>query len=31
MKRVIFNIGPCPYDGWDGEYFRIYFEKEDAK
>ena len=19
------DIGPCPYEGWDGEYYRIYF------
>lgn len=20
------DIGPCPYDGWDDEYYRIYFQ-----
>ena len=23
------DIGPCPYDGWRGDYFRIYFTKEE--
>lgn len=22
------DIGTCPYPGWSGEYFRIYFSKE---
>jgi hypothetical protein len=22
------NIGPCPYDGWDGVYYRIHFNNE---
>ena len=28
IERNIVNIdiGPCPYDGWSGEYFRIHFE-----
>lgn len=21
-----FDVGPCPYAGWDGEYYRIKFE-----
>lgn len=32
VRRIVkIDIGPCPYDGWDGEYFRIQFEKEDCK
>ena len=28
VRRVTkIDIGPCPYDGWNGNYFRIYFEK----
>ena len=28
VRRIVkIDIGPCPYDGWDGEYFRIHFEK----
>lgn len=28
VRRVTkIDIGTCPYDGWEGEYFRIYFEK----
>ena len=27
VRRIInIDIGPCPYDGWSGEYFRIHFE-----
>ena len=27
VRRIVkIDIGPCPYDGWDGEYFRIHFE-----
>lgn len=22
---VKIDVGPCPYKGWDGEYYRIYF------
>lgn len=25
-KIVNIDIGPCPYEGWDGQYFRIHFE-----
>jgi len=28
------DIGPCPYDGWDGEWFRVHFEdvsRENAR
>lgn len=29
VRRIVkIDIGPCPYDGWDGDYFRIYFKKE---
>lgn len=32
VRRITkIDIGPCPYDGWDGEYFRIHFEKEEGK
>ena len=28
VRRITkIDIGPCPYDGWNGNYFRIYFEK----
>ena len=28
MRRIVkIDIGTCPYDGWDGDYFRIHFEK----
>lgn len=31
VRRIVkIDIGPCPYDGWDGDYFRIHFEKEEA-
>lgn len=31
VRRITnIDIGPCPYDGWDGEYFRIFFEKETS-
>ncbi|MCQ2300612.1 MAG: hypothetical protein MJZ81_10870 [Bacteroidales bacterium] len=26
IERI--DVGPCPYPGWDGEYFRIYFSSE---
>lgn len=30
VRRITkIDIGPCPYKGWDGEYFRIHFKKED--
>ena len=26
-RRIVnIDIGPCPYDGWEGTYFRIHFE-----
>lgn len=25
------DIGPCPYDGWRGDYFRIHFTREEAQ
>lgn len=29
VRRITkIDIGPCPYDGWDGEYFRIHFEQK---
>lgn len=32
VRRITkIDIGPCPYEGWDGEYFRIHFEKEEGK
>ena len=32
VRRITkIDIGPCPYSGWNGEYFRIHFEKEDCK
>lgn len=31
VRRITkIDIGPCPYEGWDGEYFRIFFEKETS-
>lgn len=31
VRRITkIDIGTCPYEGWDGEYFRIHFEKEAA-
>lgn len=26
-RIVKIDIGYCPYKGWDGEYFRVHFEK----
>lgn len=23
------DIGPCPYDGWEGDYYRIHFTEEN--
>lgn len=32
VRRITkIDIGPCPYDGWDGEYFRIHFEEGKVK
>lgn len=32
VRRIVkIDIGPCPYDGWNGEYFRIHFGKEEGK
>lgn len=32
VRRIVkIDIGTCPYDGWDGEYFRIHFEKGESK
>lgn len=25
-KITKIDVGPCPYDGWNGEYIRIHFE-----
>lgn len=25
------DVGPCPYEGWDGEYFRIFFSKQEEQ
>lgn len=25
-KFIKIDVGPCPYEGWNGNYFRIYFE-----
>lgn len=25
------DIGPCPYDGWNGNYYRIYFTMPNAE
>lgn len=28
IRRIVrIDIGTCPYKGWNGEYFRIYFEE----
>ena len=24
------DIGPCPYQGWDGDFYRIHFEPTNA-
>ena len=29
-KITNIDIGPCPYEGWNGEYFRIHFKKENS-
>lgn len=30
VRRVMWiDVGACPYNGWDGEYYRINFERED--
>lgn len=27
VRRItMIDIGPCPYPGWNGDYFRIHFE-----
>lgn len=32
VRRVNYvDIGPCPYEGWGGNYYRIHFEKDDAE
>lgn len=32
VRRVMWiDVGPCPYNGWDGDYYRINFEREDYK
>lgn len=32
VRRITkIDIGKCPYEGWDGEYFRIHFEKGECK
>lgn len=29
VRRIVkIDICPCPYYGWDGDYFRIHFSKE---
>jgi len=32
IVRPVFyvDVGPCPYPGWPGEYYRIHFEKTEA-
>ena len=30
-KITKIDIGSCPYEGWDGEYFRIYFEPNSVR
>lgn len=30
-KITNIDIGPCPYPGWNGEYFRIHFENGENK
>lgn len=31
VRRITkIDIGPCPYDGFEGDYFRIQFEKGSA-
>lgn len=32
VRRITkIDIGPCPYNGWDCDYFRIHFERDVAK
>lgn len=33
IRRAITNIdiGPCPYDGWHGNYFRIHFKNKKER
>lgn len=32
VRRVMYiDIGPCPYAGWTGDYYRIHFEREDYR
>ena len=32
VRRIVkIDIGPCPYIGWEGDYFRIHFEKGSEK
>lgn len=32
VRRIVkIDIGPCPYDGWDGEYFRVHFDRENCQ
>lgn len=32
VRRItMIDIGPCPYEGWDGKWFRIHFAKENAE
>lgn len=32
VRRVkCVDIGPCPYAGWEGDYYRIHFELEDYR
>lgn len=32
VRRVMYiDIGPCPYAGWNGDYYRIHFEREDYR
>lgn len=32
VRRITnIDIGKCPYEGWNGDYFRIFFKKARAK
>lgn len=32
VRRItMIDIGPCPYEGWDGKWFRIHFGKENVE
>lgn len=32
VRRVMYiDIGPCPYAGWTGDYYRIHFERENYR